>query len=47
VDVTGLFATASVTPIQVLVWSDVVPNQNPSYNPIIPPSASSWSQVTS
>ena len=45
VDVTGLFATASVTPTQVLVWSDIVPSQNPSYNPITPPSTSSWSQV--
>ena len=45
VDVTGLSATASVTPTQVLVWGDVVPNQNPNYNPITPPSSSSWSQV--
>jgi len=45
VDVTGLFATASVTPTQVLVWGDIVPSQNPSYNPITPPSTSSWSQV--
>ena len=45
VDVTGLSATASVTPLQVLVWSNVVPSQNPNYNPITPPSSSSWSQV--
>jgi hypothetical protein len=45
VDVTGLSATASVTPIQVLVWSDVVPSQNPNYNPINPSSSISWSEV--
>ena len=37
---TGVSATADTA--QVLVWGGIVPNQNPSYNPINPSSTPSW-----
>jgi len=40
INVTGVSATANTA--QVLVWGAIVPNQNPSYNPINPSSTPSW-----
>ena len=36
IDVTGLSATATVSPIQILVWGRIVPNQIPEYSGTTP-----------
>ena len=44
VNVTGVEGTGEAG--QVLVWGRIVPNQNPSYNPVTPSSTPSWSDDT-
>jgi len=44
VNVTGVSGTGEAG--QVLVWGRIVPNQNPSYNPVTPSSTPAWSDET-
>jgi len=45
VPVTGLSATASVSPEGVLVWGSIVPDQNPGYSSITPSQSPGFTEI--